>query len=238
MINVERQGKWKKDNAKAKIIILKALDDFDYEAVSELKAAKEIWEHLRKKYYDTRTSVGSSYLDELTGYRMTDDGSIENAWIELKQIRAKLVRSKPEMAASFNEEEMFQRLLKALPPTYDTTRDAMDGLLTHSVDEKMRILRDKEDRLKTSTALMARGSYKSENRPDKGRRNHRKCSLSGSDNDSLPNRRACHICKQTSHLISDCPFLARAQGFAERQLSKSRNSTPDPAICSKGGLQS
>ena len=49
---------------------------------------------------------------------------------------------------------------------------------------------------------------------------------SGSEKEESRSRAKCYICKKSSHLVLDCPFLSNAQEFAKRQLSRSRTSIP------------
>ena len=47
-----------------------------------------------------------------------------NAWVEVQRLTRHVKVTNPEMRSAFNQEQMFQRLLRALPPAYDTIRDA------------------------------------------------------------------------------------------------------------------
>ena len=79
-LNIEKKEKWKRDNAKGKIII------------------------------------------QLTNYEVKDTKSLDEAWIDLKRIRAKVVQVSPTTAAAFSHEELFQILFRGLPSAYSGNR--------------------------------------------------------------------------------------------------------------------
>jgi hypothetical protein len=205
-LNVDKEKEWRKSDAKARFIITTCVGEFDQEDIADLTTAKQQWDLLWKKYNVQRASTQESYLDQLVNYKMSDDLTIEQAWTQLNRLRKRLVEAHPEMIASFSEERMFQRLLKALPRTFDVVRDSMDALMTMPAGEKLKILLDKEDRLKKDeTALIAKQPYSTKR--DYSRRRQ----SSGSEGSPSRNERRCHICRSRKHLVANCEYLQDAQ---------------------------
>ena len=77
VINPDKERAFKKDDANARLIILKGLDEFAKEDVEEMRTYKTIWEHLQVKYKDKRPATGMAILRDLTNY--TFDGRIADA---------------------------------------------------------------------------------------------------------------------------------------------------------------
>ena len=127
VFNPEKNKQWKKDNAKAKIIVLKALGEFDYDAVSEHTSVKEIWAYLQKRNYDDRDSVGLSSLQALVTYKKSADMSITDAWIDIGKIKARLAQSDSTMAKSFGQEQKLMLLFQGLPDEYMVLKDTFQG---------------------------------------------------------------------------------------------------------------
>jgi len=96
----------------------------DKERIKECVTAKDRWNKLKKRYQEKRPALGRQYLDDLVNYRMPEDGNIQDAWVEVQRLTRHVKVTNPEMRSAFNQEQMFQRLLRALPPAYDTIRDA------------------------------------------------------------------------------------------------------------------
>ena len=76
-LNAVQLREFKKDDANARLIILRGLDDFSQEDVKEMTNIKTIWEHLQSKYKDTRPTTGLAILRDLTNHVFS--GTISNA---------------------------------------------------------------------------------------------------------------------------------------------------------------
>lgn len=203
MQDEDKRKKHKKADAEARYIIMICVDEFDQEAIRTIKDAKSTWTYLQKKYTDTRASVSSRYLVELTTFKMAEGVLIEEAWIQIKRIRSKVVAAKKEMADSFDEAELFQILLRALPKEYEALRDSMTAY-QGPVDEKLRMLQDKEDRMiSEGSALVA----------------YRKGGAQGQRNQQI--KLACYLCED-DHVILECPHLAGAKNWTKTAIRESR----------------
>ena len=95
------------------------------------------------------------------------------------------------MATSFNEEEMFQRLIESLPDEYAVIRQSMTGLRQLPIMDRVRILRDEEDKMTENAALAARFNQRDRRFNEHGRkfneRGHHSCRRS--DSESSADRR-------------------------------------------------
>jgi hypothetical protein len=216
--NIEKEKEWKKADAEAKFIIITCVEGFDSESIRKLKTSRDMWAQLRSKYFDKRPSIGSAYLNELVTYKMKDDTTIECAWTELQRLRSKVVMTDPTLKDAFKEEKLFHLLLRSLPLAYDAIRDSMEAF-QGTVEDKLRILHDKEDRLKTTEEASAlAAAYDRRNQPTTPRR--RSLNSSGSSGRGSPsNKRTCHICKGT-HFVRNCPYLEKCQKLAYKEAER------------------
>ena len=123
VFNLKKNKQWKKNNAKAKIIVLKALGEFDYDTVLKYILVKEIQAYFQKRYYNDRDSVGFSSLQALVTYKKSADMSITNAWIYIGKIKARLAQSNFTIAKSFGQEQKLMLLLQGLPDKYIVLKD-------------------------------------------------------------------------------------------------------------------
>ena len=221
--NIDKEKEWKKADAEVKFIIITCVEGFDNESVRKLKTAKDMWEQLHSKYFDKRPSIGSAYLNELVTYKMRDDITIEGAWTELQHLRSKVIMTDSTLKEAFKEEKLFHLLLRSLPPADDAIRDSMEAF-QGTVEDKLRILHDKEDRLKaiTEASALTAGHYKNQS-VTVGR--HTSSSSESSKDGSPLNRRACHLCKR-AHLVRNCPYLEKCQKLVKKEMERGSNCKP------------
>jgi hypothetical protein len=109
------------------------LDKADAKHNISLTSALEIWignasryAERQKRYTEKRPSVDRQHLHELLTYRMPENGTIQDAWTEIKRLTRHVEAVNPGIKGAFDQSQMFQQLLATLPPAYDTVRDAID----------------------------------------------------------------------------------------------------------------
>ena len=142
-----------------------------------------------------------------------------------------MIQALPAIKIAFKNEELFQILLRGLPYKYTTIRDSIRTLMNVTVEDRLRMLRDKEDELKRSKQIIVAKqskfliTQKDERRSQPQKRSKsRRSQLLGSDSD-LP-RTKCFIYKDATHYVVACPFLSNAQSYAKRELSRSSQRKP------------
>lgn len=69
---LDKERVFRKDDANARLLILKGLDEFAKEDVEEMRTCKTIWEHLQVKYKDKRPATGLAILRDLTNYTFNE----------------------------------------------------------------------------------------------------------------------------------------------------------------------
>ena len=187
---------FKKDDANARLIILKGLDQFAQTDVEEMRTCKAIWEHLQVKYKDKRPATGLAILRDLTNYTFASDQKISEAWNNIKNKRRHLNEINPDVAKAFSENQCFQILLNSLPEAYTSLADS---LMTSeaTTDEKLQKLMDKEDTL-TNSGDAAMAAYRKSFKV------------------------SCFLCGD-AYLVAQCPHLSIAQAHVKKELVKSRS---------------
>ena len=186
---------FKKDDANARLIILRGLDEFTQEDVEEMTNTKIIWEHLQGKFIDKRVATGLAILKDLTNYTFAGDQNvtkISDAWNDIKNKRRHLKEINPEVAQAFGEGVLFQILLTSLPEVYTSLADSLMTSYA-TTDEKLQRLMDKEDTLTKSDSAMA--AYK------------------------RSFRSSCFLC-HGPHLVSQCKYLSKAQAYIDDKRGK------------------
>ena len=191
---------FKRDDANARLIILRGLDEFVQEDVEEMTNTKTIWEHLQGKFTDKRPTTGLAILRDLTNYTFGEDQKISNAWNDIKNKRRHLREINPDVAKAFSENQCFQILLNSLPEAYTSLADSLMTSFASS-DEKIQKLMDKEDTL-TNSGDTAMAAYRKSFRV------------------------SCFLC-DGAHLVSQCPQLSKAQAYIKKGLARSRNESRD-----------
>ena len=108
-----------------------------------------------------------------------------------------------------DDNQLFQRLLEALPEEYTTLRDGMIALSDLSVIQRIQRLKDKEDSLaRKEVALAAAYIYKS----------RRRDSEDSSESKEKEHRSTQYYLYNGEHFVRDCPFLRRAQAYTKKEL--------------------
>lgn len=214
VVNVdEKKKQWNRDDAKVRYILTICLNDYDQEDCAEHTTAKESWAYLEKKYLDKRPSVGDHYLVQLMTYKMKAGDSIEDAWAELSRIRRHIRETKPDMAKTFEKNELFQRLLAALPDGYATLRDSLDAQVNIDVDVKIQMLKDKEDRMDVETGLW--GNTRRAPRHQRSDESMKDADSKSTHRKKPKSRIQCFIC-DGDHMVTECEFLEGARKYAAR----------------------
>lgn len=237
-LSPEKVKEWKKADGKNKYVIDICIDEFDKEDTADEQTALAMLEILKKKYKDTDEAFGSSKLTELTHYVMGENATIDEAWTQLRKLRREVVELKPQASTLFTQEELFQRLLEALPSEYLTVRDTLRSQLGLTVDSKLEVLRRKEKDLKGDSAMAAyskgfqtrqqRSSRQSSRQPsykkDSPRRRNSSSSSKGSSG-SGNYQRKCYLCKG-EHMVRNCPYRDYAAKAASRERKRAEEDKP------------
>jgi hypothetical protein len=79
-------------------------------------------------------------LKKLINYKLDSNTSIEDTWIELRQICHYIRITSPTKMKAITETELFEYLLGGLPDEYLTTCTALDAQINLDVHEKLLVL--------------------------------------------------------------------------------------------------
>jgi hypothetical protein len=149
---VSRLEKWIKATAKVRYIIKICLDDIDVRSLKEHDTIKLGWEALWDKYSKIRPATAREDSIKLTNYQWDESQTIDSAWVEIKTLRRRVVNANPLLDKAYNENAMLQFLLPALPKEYAVTIATLDAQPTLSVQDKLTVLKNREDVLRTEKA--------------------------------------------------------------------------------------
>ena len=138
----------------------------------------------------------------------------------------------------FTEAIFFGQLLSGLSDKYSTICKIIDSQPSLLIQEKLNILRNREDRLATDKALKAFAAWstvqyysrsKHQSRPD-----------SGSESESSQYRLICWACKAYRYLVQDCPTVSQLQtaikklSSANLQIEKTKHRDSSSGQSAKG----
>jgi hypothetical protein len=79
-------------------------------------------------------------LKKLINYKLDSGTSIEDTWIELRQIYRRIRIANPTKMKAITETELFKYLLGGLTDEYSTTCTALDTQINLNVHEKLLVL--------------------------------------------------------------------------------------------------
>jgi hypothetical protein len=101
------------------------------------------------KYSVIRPATSREEQIKLTNYQWEDNQTIGNAWIEMKSLRRKVVRSNPQLDKAYDDNMLLQSFTPALPEDYAVTVATLDAQPHLIVQDKLVALRNREDVLRT-----------------------------------------------------------------------------------------
>jgi hypothetical protein len=128
------------------------VDDIDSKALKEYSTVKEGWDVLWVKYSKIRPATAREDQIKLTDYQWDDSQTIDDAWVELKTLRRRVVNANPQLEKAYNEEMLLQFLLPALPDQYAITVATLDAQPNLTVQDKLVALRNREDVIRVAKA--------------------------------------------------------------------------------------
>jgi hypothetical protein len=127
---------------------------------------------------------------------------------------------------------LFGQLLSRLPDEYSTTREIIDSQPSLSTQEKLNILKNREERLdKAEKALAAQSALQTPYRSK-----HQSKHDSGSESESRQNL-TCWICDTCKHLVQDCPTLLQFQTIVKKLTTASLQIEKSKAQSSRSAKQ-
>ena len=133
---------------KAMSCISKGLSRDDKDSLGEYDTAKEAWTYFKTKYAKTSALTANTYITRLQTFIYNKTKGIDHTQTKLKEYQQKLVVAKSLIKQAYLEEALLLILTNALPQDFKTIINgfAVNKLL--SVDDKLKILREKEERMK------------------------------------------------------------------------------------------
>lgn len=135
----------------AKEQILTGIDMTDYNLIATLDTAKGQWEKLQSKYTDNRRLVIANKQKELVNYKKQEDQTVQDAWAAIHKLANEIIAVKPNLKASYADEELLFILYNSLPIRYAITVDTLKARDEKDAIIALRVLKDHEDTLKART---------------------------------------------------------------------------------------
>jgi len=142
------------------------------------------------KYAKTSAATANSYITKIQTFEFKEHG-IENAWNKLKEYRRKAIAASTHMKNAYPDTALFLILTNSLPDKYNVIVDGFEVQQSLSVDDKLRILIDKEEKINEGEKahIARRRAY---------RRN------SNSDTSMTDFKLSCFGCGEEGHTIREC----------------------------------
>lgn len=205
-LNVEKKTKYLKDAGTIKVLLLKGLDNDDQALLDEYETPAKLWKYLKSKYSKPSKLAAAQYTRELNNFEFTSELTIMDAYNKLKEIRRKIVSAKPSAKGQYDDEALLLILISALPKVYQSTVDSLSINNDLPVDEQLKHLESKEERLRF--APDNEHAHAARTRSTKSRRLKQQQSQ---DSDvEMIDTIECYLCFG-NHLIVNCDYLGWAQ---------------------------
>lgn len=223
--DLEKSRQWDRDEAKALKIILEGLSSDDSTILDEYETAASVWTQLKLKYERTSTSTANQYMTSLHAFSFDKELGIDGSWSRLKEFRRKIVAANAAMKNSYPDDALFLILTLALQKQGQYTA-VIDGFLTQqslTIDEKIKILQEKEARLDDSKVNeRAHAAWRQHREvyrhPNHRSRRHSHSSDSDTSMNNLPT--TCYCCGSADHWVAECKYQAASREYARKLREK------------------
>lgn len=220
--NEGKKAQFEIEAAKVSYSLMEILDSYDLDAIKGL-ALRDGWAWLKAKYYKTTLASNRLAVKKVANWEKPNDKSLEESWIELKELGRQITRNQPVLLTTYTEEYLYDIFVAGLPKEYATIITVQDGQTNASIYEKFdqlevteaRLVSESEgaaptepvdDKLHASVALFA-GRFR---RHFENNKRARSPALSGP---------GCYLCSE-DHFIRNCPLLSQFQDFVRRFMEE------------------
>jgi hypothetical protein len=224
----ERARDWDTADARAVEVMLDGLSSDDAVLIDEYETAGAVWTQLKIKYEKTSITAANTYMTALQTFPYDKKVGIDSSWTKLKEYRRKLVSADGAMKLAYPDTGIFLILTTALRK-HQEYEAVLDGLLTQqalSVDEKLKILVEKEAQLKVDNAEeKANAAWRKNPHPYRHPNHGSRRNSDGSDVSmrSTPSRE-CFCCGATDHFAVDCEYQEASREYARKLRMKKEGS--------------
>jgi Reverse transcriptase (RNA-dependent DNA polymerase)/gag-polypeptide of LTR copia-type len=235
-LNIEKKAKFQKDAGTVKFYILQGLDDDDQALWDEYPIPKDLWEYLKVKYAQPSKLAAAKYTRELHDFSWNEKYTIIDAWNKLKELRRKIIAAKPTAKGQYDEEALFLILVSALPDQYQSTVDTLNIQSNLSVDDQLKHLQNKEERLRLKTEDADESAHAAQARERGARYPHKAPHRREySSDEEAKGLFQCYLCGKP-HTIRLCPYLDRARKYVAKKQEEHREKCryPRPKQQNKG----
>ncbi|KAI0994642.1 hypothetical protein K3495_g13538 [Podosphaera aphanis] len=148
--------------------------------------------------------AAAQYTKDLNNFEFTPGLTIMEAWNRLKDLRRKTVAAKPSAKGQYDNEALMLILISALPKTYQSTIDSLSINVELSVEDQLKHLENKEERLKLSPEEDERANAARRRPPPKRQNTSSDIEMGGTADVE------CYLCFG-NHIVVNCKYLERAQ---------------------------
>lgn len=231
--NLEKAKEWDQDDSKALEIILEGLDEDDAVLIDEYETSSAVWTQLKLKYEKTSSSTANQYMTSIQNFTFNKETGIDGSWSKLKEYRRKVIAANTAMKNAYPDEALLLILTLALQKQGRYTA-VIDGFLTAqslSVDEKVKILQEKETRLqdlepRSNSKERAHAAWRQHKQVYR-HPNHQSRRDSNSSEQSMTGiAQECFCCGSADHFVADCEFQAASREYA-RNLRMQKDGKKD-----------
>jgi hypothetical protein len=222
-LNIDKKAKYQKDAGTVKFYLLQGLNDDDQALLDEYDTPKALWEYLKSKYTQPSKLAAAKYTKELHDFTWNNNFTIIDAWNKLKEIRRKIIAAKPLARTQYDDDSLMLILTTVLPDQYQSTVDTLNIQADLSIDDQIKHLQNKEERLGLGTDERESGHAAYSSREPRGLRTKRSREFYDNHAESEP---ACYYCDD-NHLARKCPFKADIRKFVQQLKRRQTNQALD-----------
>lgn len=226
ILNVEKKERFDRHDASARYSTRHLLNSFDRELFDSISCSRDAWNAIKGEYMRNDSKDVRKLEKEITHWKKESGLSIKRAWVQLNELRSKLVEADPIKSNSYSEASLFGFLLEGLDNRiYKTAKNVLD--LQPNLARKQRLdslqnffEENEADTDQDLSALAARNTDFNRGRPSRTNRqtlNHYPQRRSPLRHDqSTARSEICYMCGGHNHHVRNCEFRHAARQFAEK----------------------
>lgn len=192
--------------ARAKMILINAVDDRHTTIIAPFKSAREMWNRLEQEYSDRQPLHAEGLLTEYYSSKMESSQSPSEYIAYIDSVVDRLKDCKHEIPQA----QVMAKIVSSLPPEYNAFRRSWDMLPSNFQTKALLIsnIKKESDALKApenrGDALIARSQPSNKNRNKWKKR-------SKEDIEEMKRNSKCAICKEKGHWFKECPKRSNQQ---------------------------
>lgn len=224
ILNIDKRELFEKHDATARYFTRQLLNSFDRELFDSFSCSKTAWAAVKSEYKRVNPKDVRRIEKQITHWKKEKGLSIRRAWMQLKDLRTKLVEADEDKASAYTEASLFGFLLEGLDPDiYKTAKVILDLQPNLSRKERLDTLQNffEENKISESRDLSGLAARIQNNNRNLSRQRNQYHPRQQSNS---PNRHkylnsegeeTCYICNGQGHHVRNCKYRHKVRKYGE-----------------------